>query len=319
MKILILGGAGYVGTRLCDSLITKGHEVKVIDHFWFGDNLNEKVIRVKKDLWKLDKEDLDGQDCVLFLAGLSNDPMAMFRPDLNFIENSSAPTYVAFLTKEMGIKRFICSSSCSVYGFTENNVLDEESLIKPLYPYGISKLQCELGVQTLSDDNFKPILFRKGTVGGWSNRMRYDLVVNTMVKSALTTGKIIVNNPNLWRPLIDIRDVVQGYEKAIESDLSVSGIFNLSGGNYTIGELGRIIQNVLLSRGKKVELIINNIQDMRNYKVSTNKIETELGFKSLYSPIDSVNEILDNIGDNYDFNNPNFSNIEIFKNVIENL
>jgi nucleoside-diphosphate-sugar epimerase len=316
-KILIVGGAGYVGTRLSNYLSEKGYNISVVDNFWFGDFLNDNITKIKKSLWEIKPEELEGLDAVLFLAGLSNDPMAMFRPDLNFIENSSAPVYLGFIAKQAGVKRFICASSCSVYGYTKNKTLNENSLVKPSYAYGISKLQCEQGITTLEDDNFRPILFRKGTVGGWSPKMRYDLVVNTMLKSALTTGQIIVNNPKLWRPLVDIRDVIQGYEKAIEADLDVTGIFNLSGVNLTIGDLGQKLCDELNVLGINTKLTINNNPDVRNYKVSTNKIEDELGYKAQYTPIDSLTEILDNIDiSNYDFNKDIYHNINIFKQIL---
>ena len=149
--------------------------------------------------------------------------------------------------------------------------------------------------------------------------MRYDLVVNTMLKSAITTGKIVVNNSKLWRPLIDVRDVIQGYEKAINADLDITGIFNLSGVNLTIGDLGKQIHDTLTSKGFEIELIINDNPDVRNYKVSTFKIEDELGFKAKYNPIDSLNEILSNIDvSNYDFTKDIYYNINIFKQVLEN-
>jgi len=316
-KILLAGGAGYIGTRLSNLLDSKGYEVTVLDNFWFGDFLNNNINKIKKNIWQITKEDLEGYDSVMFLAGLSNDPMAMFRPDLNFIENSSAPVYLAFMAKNAGVKRFICASSCSVYGYTKNKTLNESSLVKPSYAYGISKLQCEQGLMTLEDENFKPIIFRKGTVCGWSPKMRYDLVVNTMIKNAITTKKITVNNPKLWRPLIDIRDVIQGYEKAIEADLDISGIYNLSGFNITIGDLGKNIHKNLVERGYDVELIINNTPDLRNYKVSTDKIEDELGFKASYNVYDSIDEILSNIDESYDFNNDIYYNIDIFKKILQ--
>ena len=138
-----------------------------------------------------------------------------------------------------------------------------------------------------------------------------------MLKSALTTGQIIVNNPKLWRPLVDIRDVIQGYEKAIEADLDITGIFNLSGVNLTIGDLGQKLCDELNVLGINTKLTINNNPDVRNYKVSTNKIEDELGYKAKYTPIDSLTEILDNIDiSNYDFNKDIYYNINIFKQIL---
>jgi len=316
-NILIVGGAGYIGTRLSNELSSK-YNVTVVDNFWFGDFINDTVTKLNKNLWSLTVDDLKGFDAVMFLGGLANDPMTMFRPDLSFTENTAAPTYLAYLTKLAGIKKFICASSCSVYGHTKNKILDETSEVKPSYVYGISKLQMESGIMILKDDSFSPIIFRKGTVGGWSQKMRYDLVVNTMIKSALTSGQIIVNNPDLWRPLIDIRDVIQGYELAIEVDSNVSGIYNISGTNLTIGNLGKTIHKELVNKGFNVELIVNDIKDVRNYMVDTTKIETELNYKSKYTVIDSLNDIFENINfDGYDFTKDIYYNIETFKRIIK--
>ena len=316
-KILIAGGAGFIGTRLSNKISSK-YNVTVMDHFWFGDMLNDNITKIKQDINTIKTEDLIGYDAVLFLAGLSNDPMAMYRPDLNFIENSATPTYLAFCAKEAGVKRFICASSCSVYGHTKNKTLNEKSKVKPSYAYGISKLQCEKGITILEDNNFKPILFRKGTVGGWSPKMRFDLVVNTMLMTALTKKKIIINSPKLWRPLIDIKDVIQAYELAIEADLDITGVYNISGGNYTIGDLGKLIFNNLKERGYDIELETLNIKDFRNYKVDISKVKDELGFNPKYNPNDSIQEILDNIekSENFNLENESYYNIKTFKKVI---
>ena len=316
-KIFIAGGAGYIGTRFCNEFANI-YDITVHDHFWFGDKITSNVTKVHVDIRDITPSQLEGYDAVLFLGGLSNDPMAMYRPDLNFIENSAIPTYLAFIAKEAGISRFICASSCSVYGHTKNKTLIESSKVKPSYAYGISKLQCERGISILEDDNFKPILFRKGTVGGWSNKMRYDLVVNTMLMTALTKGKITINSPKLWRPLIDIKDVIQAYELAIEADLDITGVYNISGGNYTIGDLGKLIFNNLKERGYDIELETLNVKDFRNYKVDISKVKDELGFNPKYNPNDSIQEILDNIekSENFNLENESYYNIKTFKKVI---
>lgn len=314
-KIFIAGGAGYVGTRFCNEFANI-YDITVYDHFWFGDKITSNVTKIHGDIRNITPSQLEGYDAVLFLGGLSNDPMAMYRPDLNFIENSAIPTYLAFIAKQAGISRFICASSCSVYGHTKNKTLVESSKVKPSYAYGISKLQCERGISILEDDNFKPILFRKGTVGGWSSKMRYDLVVNTMLMTALTKGKITINSPKLWRPLIDVRDVIQAYRLAIESDPLITGVFNIAGGNYTIGGLGKIIYDILRDKGHNIELETLDIKDFRNYKVNISKAQDELEFNPIYTPNDSINEILDNIDENHDFNDESYYNIKTFKKVI---
>jgi nucleoside-diphosphate-sugar epimerase len=315
-KILIAGGAGYIGTRFCNTYCNM-YDITVVDLFWFGDNLTDGVKKIKSDVISLKVDDIKGFDAVVFLGGLSNDPMAGYRPDLNFIGNGAIPTYLAYITKQAGVKRFICASSCSVYGFTDNQILNELDAVKPSYPYGISKLQSETGILTLEDESFKPIIFRKGTVGGYSERMRYDLAINTMVMSALSKRKITVNNKNLWRPIIDIRDVINGYRLAIESDGSCSGVYNLSGFNYTIGELGTLVSDELKSRGYEVELELLTNPDVRNYKVSIDKIKSELSYSPKFTPVDTIDEIFEKIDfKEYDFTNHNFYNIDIFKQII---
>ncbi len=316
-KILVTGGAGYIGTRLCNTLVDD-YDITVLDYFWFGDHLDDKIKRIKGGIVDLTKNDLVGYDAVLFLGGLSNDPMVDFKPSMNFTENTAIPTYLAWLTKEAGIKKFIGASSCSVYGFTRNKTLSERSKVKPAYPYGIAKLQLERGITTLEDSTFRPILFRKGTVGGWSLRMRYDLVVNTMLMTAVTKGKITVNSPKLWRPLIDIRDVVEGYRLALEADPEVSGVFNLSGENMTIGNLGKLVHRKLSEVGIETELEILDIKDIRNYKVDCRKILDELEFSPRYCPEDSLDEIIKNINfDTYDFSDDIYYNIKVFKEVVK--
>ena len=304
MKYLITGGAGFIGTRLCNTLI-EDYDITVLDYFWFGDKLDSRINKLVGGIVDLKVEDLKGYDAVLFLAGLSNDPMAEFKPNLNFTENSAVPTYLAYLTKEAGIKKFIGASTCSVYGYTKNKKLFEDSKVTPTFPYGIAKLQFEKGVSILQDKNFKPILFRKGTVGGWSGRMRYDVVVNTMLMTAITKRKITINSPELWRPLIDIRDVIEAYRLALESDEDISGIFNLSGVNLTIGTLGELIHKKLTDKGFD--------------KVNIDKIQDELQFEPRYFPSDSLEEILNNIDiESYDFSKDKYYNIKIFKEVMKN-
>ena len=311
-KILIIGGAGYIGSRLIWDLPAI-FDITVVDCLWFGNYLPSSVKVINKNALTLEPVDVEGFDCVIFLGGLSNDPMADFSPQQNFIENTALPSYLGYICKKAGVDRFIYAGSCSVYGFTDNIPMEESIKPNPKFPYGISKLLGENAIMTLEDDNFRPISLRQGTVGGWSPRMRFDLVVNTMTKSALLEGRILVNNPNLWRPLVDIRDIVSAYKKAIEAPLELTGIFNISGKNYTVGQLGEEIHKDLTSRGYDIDLEILDIEDMRNYKVSTTKAKTELGFTTKYNPIDSVKDIFDNMDlDKCDFNDPKYYNIEVF-------
>lgn len=313
-KILIAGGAGYVGTLLTNELIDKGYDVHVIDLLWFGSHYSRDVNLQKKNIVDLTTNDLVGFDCVVFLGGLSNDPMAKYSPSMNFVENAAVPSYLAFISKEAGVRRFVYASTCSVYGYTANQLLDENSdSISPQYPYGISKLAAERAIINMTDDMFRPIALRKGTVGGWSPRMRFDLVVNAMTKTGLTEGKIIVNNPSIWRPLVDIRDVVSAYVRSIESNLDITGVYNISEDNYTIGRLADLVRDTLVDNGHDVKIETKDVQDFRNYKVLNTKAQMELDFKPRYTPQDSVKSILKNVKNNLDLNDKRYYNIKVFK------
>jgi nucleoside-diphosphate-sugar epimerase len=316
MKILVAGGAGYVGSALIPKLQERGYFIDVVDLLWFGNQLPEDVNILHKDIFDLQEEELQGYDQVIFLAGLSNDPMAEFSPAKNFIHNASAPSYLAYIAKRAGVRKFIYAGSCSVYGYTVNELYDETAPAVSSYPYGISKLQGEQAVLSMADENFSVICFRKGTVSGYSPRMRLDLIVNTMFKTALQTGEVIVNNPAIWRPILSIEDAVNGYIRAVESAEGITGIFNLSSGNYTVGEVADLVKEAVETKmDVRVKLNIKNVKDFRNYKVSNEKAVTTLSFK----PKHDVSAILDNLIINYDkfkdFDNANYYNIHVFKQL----
>ncbi len=267
MKILIAGGAGYIGSALIPRLQERGYTVDVIDLLWFGNYLPADVKVMQKDIFELHEDELKEYDEVIFLAGLSNDPMAEFSPAKNFVYNASSPSYLAYIAKRAGVRKFIYASSCSVYGYTVNELYDETAPAVSNYPYGISKLQGEEGVLKMADKNFSVICFRKGTVSGYSPRMRLDLIVNTMFKTAVHAGVITVNNPSIWRPILSIEDAISGYIRAIESSDGISGVFNLSSGNYTVGEVADLVKEAVeMKMGKKVKLNIKNIKDFQIFK-----------------------------------------------------
>src|SRR5438045_4423535 len=206
MRLLIAGGAGYLGSVLIPRLLERGYKVDVVDLFWFGNHLPRQTGILNKDIFHLTAEDLEPYDQVIFLAGLSNDPMAEFSPSKNFIFNAAAPAYLCYIAKQAKVRRYIYASSCSVYGYTENELFDEDRPVSSSYPYGISKLQGEQAVMQLIDTDFSVIALRKGTVSGYSPRMRFDLIINTMFKCAMKDGVIRVNNPATWRPILSIDD-----------------------------------------------------------------------------------------------------------------
>lgn len=316
MKILVAGGAGYVGSRLIPHLLDRGYQIDVVDLFWFGNHLPEAVRVVHKDIFDLTVADLEGYDQVIFLAGLSNDPMAEYSPAKNFIFNAAAPAYLAYIAKKAAVKRYIYASSCSVYGYTENELFDETRPVSSAYPYGISKLQGERAVMQMADETFSVIALRKGTISGYSPRMRLDLIINTMFKNAMTKGVITVNNPSIWRPILSMTDAVSAYTRSVEASPSISGIFNVASGNYTVGEVGDLVKTSIDSLlGKKITLDIRHVHDVRNYKVSTESARTILSFHAREDASKIVHELVENMSKFSDWDNPAYMNIATFKGL----
>lgn len=318
MRLLIAGGAGYIGSALIPKLLERGYDVDVVDLFWFGNHLPQQVGIVHKDLFEITTDDVKNYDQVIFLAGLSNDPMADFSPSQNFIYNAAAPAYLAYIAKKAGARRFIYASSCSVYGYTENELFDENQAVSSSYPYGISKLQGEQAVMNLLSETFSVVSLRKGTISGYSPRMRLDLIVNTMFKCALKDGVITINNPSIWRPVLSIEDAASAYIRAIEAHEKTSGIFNIASGNYTVGEVGDLVKSEIEERlGKPIRLRINHIRDVRNYKVSFEKARNVLSFHARHDIRSIVRHLIQNLDRFSDWDNPAYYNIEVFRQMGE--
>lgn len=316
MNILVTGGCGYIGTVLVPELLKLDHKVTIIDNQIFGKNLYEPTVDleiIKDDFNNISKEILEGKEAVIHLAGVSNDPTAEFNPSLNYRSNAADAVFLGQKAKEAKVRKFIFASSCSVYGFVADRTISkEEDDPSPKFPYGISKIMAEKGLLSLMDSYFPVTILRKGTVGGGAPRMRLDLIVNTMTKTALQTGKIIVKNRSLWRPLIDIRDVARAYIKALEED--VYGIYNIVWGNFQIKDVGELIAKTLQKKKIPVELEIHDVPDLRNYKASGDKALKELNFQAHHSIDSTVCSILERI-DKEDLNKDIFYNIKVFEKL----
>lgn len=312
-KILIGGGGGYIGSSLVPFLMQKGYDVTVFDIFWFGNYLPAETKIINKDLFNCTEKDFEGFDTFIYLAGVSNDPMAEFSPKVNFIHNGASPAYLAYLAKRAGVKRYIYASSCSVYGHAEDKLYTEDAQPVCDYPYGISKLQGERGVRQIMNNEFSVIALRQGTVCGFSPKVRMDLLINTMYKNAVQYGKITVNNPNIWRPVYDIRDAMNAFLLAIEAAPEINGVFNVASGNYTLGEVGQAVRDemsVLLN--KEIDLEIKNIYDFRNYRVSTELAEKVLGFKPQYTIKDTVKFLYEKLSHITNFDDDKYYNVKMF-------
>ncbi len=314
-NIYVGGGAGYIGTELVPYLISKGFSVTVADLLWFGNNLPKQVRVIKKDLFDVTYKELKGYDVFIFLAGVSNDPMAHYSPKKNFIYNAALPAYLAHEAKKAGIKRFIYGSSCSVYGNT-TKLCTENTPPLTQEPYGISKLQGEHGVLQYVDNSFSVVVLRQGTVCGWSRRMRFDLAINTMVKSALTEKTITVDNPDIWRPIYDIQDLVTTYEKIILLHKSVSGVFNTASGNYTVGELAKRVANTVRTiLHTPIKIRVNHKKTLRNYRVSTHKIKKVFTINKKHSLETLITNLIENSMQLKNLHDKKYYNIKVFEKL----
>lgn len=308
-RILILGGAGYVGSALAPYL-QEQHDITVIDKFWFGDYLNDSVTKIKKDVMDLTEDDFNGYDAVIFMAGLSNDPMSEFMPKDCFIQNGAAPVYCAYLAKRAGVPRYIYASTCSVYGFTPGVPRTEDSKIICNYPYGVSKYTGEAGIFALADDFFTVVALRKGTISGWSPRMRFDLLINTMYKNLVTKKEIMVSNPSLNRPMLAIMDALYAYENALELP---SGVYNAVSYNTTLGALARDVSKwAQMNLGFTPKLSVNFIGDLRNYEARPN---AQLMTCVPNDTFDILDDIHAHNQDYIVYSDPKYSNSETFKKL----
>lgn len=320
--ILVTGGAGYLGCVLVRELLNKGEAVRVFDKLFFGDEgldeVRDKIELIQGDLRYFDEAILDGIDSVIHLAGLSNDPTAEYNPKANHEMNTVATETLATTCKRRGVKRFVFASTCSIYDkglYADDFLLDETSEVAPRAAYAVSNYEAERILLAMADETFCPVIVRKGTLYGFSPRMRYDLVVNTFVKDALMNGALkVFCGGEMWRPLVDVTDAAKAYICCVEApERKVRGqVFNLVYKNYRILELAHWVREAFRPI-RKLEIEVDYSHYMtRSYRVSGQKIETVLGFKPTVPVKESVERMVQLVQRNgyTDFLNPKYYNIQ---------
>jgi len=280
MKVLLTGHRGYIGTVLAPMLLDEGYEVIGLDSdlynkCTFGDPISYYVPGIIKDIRDVDEHDLEGIDAVLHLAGLSNDPLGDLNPELTKKINYRASVKLARIAKKVGVSRYIFSSSCSNYGAGGNDFLDESSELRPVTPYGESKVLVEKEVSKLADDNFSPVFLRNATAYGASPRIRFDLVLNNLVAYAYTTGQVYLKSDGTpWRPIVHIEDISRAFIAALKApkNLIHNQKFNVgqTTENYRIREIAEIVRDTV--PGSRIQLSKQSGPDKRNYRVNCDKI-----------------------------------------------
>lgn len=299
MKVLVTGHDGYIGQVLVPIFQQAGHEVVGVDSFLFHDcsfgSQPDQPTSVRSDIRDVDESVFDGVDAVVHLAAISNDPLGDLNPDCTFDINHRATVRVAEMAKTAGARRFLYSSSCSLYGAQGDAPIDESAEFNPVTPYGESKVLSERDLSELADENFSPTFLRNSTAYGVSPRLRGDLVVNNLTGFAVTTGKVFLKSDGTsWRPLVHIGDISRAFLALMEADAELvhNQPFNIgtTTENYQIRDVARIVEEVV--PGSTITFSDEAFNDPRNYRVTCDKIAREIpGFKPQWTVRRGVEEL----------------------------
>jgi nucleoside-diphosphate-sugar epimerase len=299
MHVFVAGGAGYIGSVLVPLLLDRGHRVTVLDRLYFGNTLaraearfGEKMRVIRGDVRTFDRSLLRSIDAVVDLSGISNDPSCELEPELTRSVNVDGTKRLVGAALEMGVRRYVFSSSCSVYGHGEGLGLVETSARRPASLYARAKAEVEdflFGCKEMQTTTL-----RLATVYGLSARMRFDLAINVMTKNAYVGRRITVDGGGRqWRPFVHVRDVARAFELALTSDES-----KVAGEVFNVGSDANNVQ--ILNLAFRVRDAVPGTEivhaptdpDLRDYNVSFEKIERVLGFRAEKTIDDGIREVL---------------------------
>jgi nucleoside-diphosphate-sugar epimerase len=287
-RILIVGGAGYLGSVLTVKLLERGYTVRILDNFLYGKRSLEQIPQtpalevIEGDLRNIHTcvSALDGVHAVVLLAAIVGDPASRIRPRETIETNVIAAQALAAACKHQCINRFLYASTCSVYGLADR-LLDEDAELRPVSLYARTKIASERTILSMGDTYFAPTILRMGTLYGYSPRMRFDLVVNTMTMNAFSEGRIRVFGGRQWRPLLSVQDAADAYLLCIEADISRVGnqVFNVGSDaqNYQIEDIAQIIARTLGDVDVQHD---HKSLDVRDYRVNFKKVCDALGFQA---------------------------------------
>lgn len=321
-KVLITGGAGYVGSLLTPFLLKKGYKITVLDLMIYGKSVIEEHKNLKifvgdiRDQ-NLLKKILPNHDAIIHLACISNDPSFELNPSLGKSINLDAFEPLLKIAQKSQIKRFINASSSSVYGIKSEKNVNEEMSLKPLTDYSKYKVDCEEILKKYNCPSFCTVTLRPATVCGYSPRQRLDVIVNILTNLAFHKREISIFGGKQLRPNIHIKDMIRAYELLLSAkDEKISGkIFNIGFENKSVKELAEIVKNKV---GDDVQLKMTETNDNRSYHISSEKIKRELNFVCKYNIADAVEDLVvkfkENIFDD-PLTNEKYFNIKTMKKL----
>ena len=304
-RVLVTGGAGYVGAVLVPKLLAKGYQVRVLDLYMYGANVLSSVKddpnleQVKGDIRDeaLLKSTLPGCDAVIHLACISNDPSFELNPVLGRSINFDAFSPLVSISKEAGVGRFIYASSSSVYGVSDSPDVTEDHPLNPLTDYSKYKALCEPVLLEQNSPDFNTMVVRPATLCGYSPRQRLDLIINILTNHAINNRRISVFGGAQMRPNLHIEDMTDLYAMILDlpPDQISGKIYNVGQENHTVSGLADMVKEVVQEKapvGQPVEVITTPTDDPRSYHISSQKIESEMGFVPKHSVGDAVTDLV---------------------------
>ncbi|MFN7930710.1 MAG: NAD(P)-dependent oxidoreductase [Blastocatellia bacterium] len=300
-KILVIGGAGYIGSALLSKLLAKGYQVRLLDMLLYGNEPIAEVIGhprlevIQADFRDVSKvvEATRGMDAVIHLGAIVGDPACALDEELTIEVNLMATRMIAEVAKGSGVERFIFASTCSVYGASDE-MLDERSALNPVSLYARSKIASERVLMSMANDAFVPVCLRFGTIYGLSGRTRFDLVVNLLTAKAIVEKKITVSGGDQWRPFVHVDDAALAVFNVLEAPLDAvrNQVFNVGSEeqNYTIRQVGELI-NMLVPDAQLLDVAFDG--DRRNYRVNFNKIRRTLGYAPQWTLERGISQVIE--------------------------
>lgn len=330
-KVLVVGGAGYIGSVLVRKLIDLGYSVSVLDTMWFGSHGIEGLDEVELfvgDMRNPPGKCFDGVDVVVNLGGMSNDPTSEYNPEKTYEINTKGALELAEHAIKNGVYRYIFASTCSIYSSDLNTGYLEKEFTEldkcsPKYTYSKSKFDAENLLLNFSSSHplFKPTILRKGTAFGYSPRMRFDLVVNSMYRSIIETGKIEVHHGGkMWRPLVSVDTICEIYAKIIGLHPSRVNkeVINVSSGNIKVLELAKMIKEIsskVLGIIPELKVISGNVGNTRSYKVDAQLLKRKYSIDVPTLEYSIYSEFMKMSNHTYNFNDSGYYNIEIMDDI----
>ncbi len=302
MRVLVTGGAGYVGHQLVPALLEEGHIVVVYDAMYFGNSLkpHANLMVVKGDIRDTNHLEVNMKlleaEAVIHLACISNDPSFELDESLSRTINLEAFEPMVIAAKKAGVKRFIYCSTSSVYGVSDAPSVTEDHPLVPLTLYNTYKAACEPLLFKHDDLDFCCTVIRPSTICGYSPRQRLDLAVNILTNLAYNVNTITVFGGSQKRPNLHITDMVNCYKMLLVApkDIIRNETFNVGARNATIMELARTVRGVVSERIKnKIEISVKPIKDERSYQVNSDKIQLRLAFTPRYTVETAVSDLCD--------------------------